>query len=266
MGLFYESRAEKSEYERVEGLDFPLHLHKEAEFVTVLSGEIRLTREGESALMHKGDCALIPPNCIHGYEKTTGSSTLVFFFGEGFSEEGSSVLSRMTERAVFPRGELDEYGRAALGLIERRSETRRNYSGVDRGLMIALLASVAENVPLVERKAGGGIVEQALCYIDERYTEQISESTLARELGVSRYYISHVFSEVVHVSFRDYVNIRRIERARAMLAGGTAPVTEIAFEAGFSCIRTFNRAFLSVCGVSPLEYRRQMKQQFLSDK
>ena len=47
----------------------------------------------------------------------------------------------------------------------------------------------------------------------------------------------------------------RVERARLLLTGTAAPITQICYECGFENQRTFNRAFLAACGTTPTRYR-----------
>jgi quercetin dioxygenase-like cupin family protein len=44
----------------------PMHHHVEQQIAIVLSGELTLTVGDETKVMHAGDCAVIPPNVMHG--------------------------------------------------------------------------------------------------------------------------------------------------------------------------------------------------------
>ncbi|MBE6956966.1 MAG: AraC family transcriptional regulator, partial [Ruminococcaceae bacterium] len=81
---------------------------------------------------------------------------------------------------------------------------------------------------------------------------------LAEQLHLSKYYISHVFTERLNLSFPDFINGLRVESACRRLDRGYS-VTDAAFEAGFNSIRSFNRNFERVKGVAPSEYKKQVR-------
>nr|WP_279538016.1 helix-turn-helix transcriptional regulator [Paenibacillus turpanensis] len=78
---------------------------------------------------------------------------------------------------------------------------------------------------------------------------------LSKELGISKFLISRIFSDQLHTSFRDYINGRRAALAQMLLQSTTKPVTEIAFDAGFNSLRSFYRAFKKEYGITPNEFR-----------
>ena len=85
------------------------------------------------------------------------------------------------------------------------------------------------------------------------------EPLLEQELHISKYYISHLFSDKLHISFNDYVNSLRVSHACRYLRDGTLSVTEVAAKVGFGTLRTFNRAFSKQIGCTPSAYRAGQK-------
>ena len=92
-------------------------------------------------------------------------------------------------------------------------------------------------------------------YLGEHFDQPLSLDALSRALGASKYHLSHLFSERLGMNFRSYLNALRVERARLLLTGTAAPITQICYECGFENQRTFNRAFLAACGTTPTRYR-----------
>ena len=80
---------------------------------------------------------------------------------------------------------------------------------------------------------------------------------LARVSGVSEAHFARSFKEAFGVPPHRYLLTRRIERAKALLRDTDAPVTEIAFQTGWSSLGTFGRTFRDVLGVSPSALRAQ---------
>ncbi len=80
---------------------------------------------------------------------------------------------------------------------------------------------------------------------------------LARVSGVSEAHFARSFKEAFGVPPHRYLLTRRIERATALLRDTDLPVTEIAFQTGWSSLGTFGRTFRDVTGESPGQFRRR---------
>ena len=101
------------------------------------------------------------------------------------------------------------------------------------------------------------IPQQIAQYVSAHFREPLTLEALARALGVSRFHLSHVFSEKIGQGFSAYLASIRVDCACALLAGTNRSVTEIAAESGFESQRSFFRAFGARCGMTPLAYRRR---------
>lgn len=93
-------------------------------------------------------------------------------------------------------------------------------------------------------------------YIDEHYTESISLDEVASQTGISRYYVSHLFKELMNTTFVGYVNELRLNRAAMLLVTTDKPIIEIASISGFNNLSNFNRAFKMHFGKTPSAYRK----------
>ncbi len=91
---------------------------------------------------------------------------------------------------------------------------------------------------------------------DAAYREMgMGRDMLAARLGVSAHHLSKAVNQHFGKNINEYINHYRIEEAKQRLRAETTPVTNIAFEVGFSSIASFNRVFKMLVGQSPTEYR-----------
>jgi AraC family transcriptional regulator len=72
---------------------------------------------------------------------------------------------------------------------------------------------------------------------------------------MSPYHFLRVFRHVIGMTPHQYVLRTRMHRAAVQLRLSDAPVSTIAFDAGFNDLSTFNRRFRRIMGVSPTAYR-----------
>ena len=56
-----------------------------------------------------------------------------------------------------------------------------------------------------------------------------------------------------------YVNNKKVERAQLLLYTTDMPVKEVAYELGFSDHSYFIRMYRKLTGITPQEYRRQLR-------
>jgi len=84
-------------------------------------------------------------------------------------------------------------------------------------------------------------------------------AALAKECGAAEYQLRKLINqELGYRNFSAFLNSYRIAHAKELLSASgdkALPITNIAFDCGFTTISTFNRAFKSLVGQSPSEYR-----------
>jgi AraC-like DNA-binding protein len=94
--------------------------------------------------------------------------------------------------------------------------------------------------------------------VEHNYTREITLAEIAGAANFSIYHFARFFKEATGMTFIQYLNNYRISKAIRYLCSTTDPITEIAFQAGFDSIKTFNRVFKQLKGCSPTEYKKSM--------
>lgn len=96
-------------------------------------------------------------------------------------------------------------------------------------------------------------MNRLLDYIEENLAEKLSLEDLAKYAGVGRSLFAREFREQLDCAPHQYIVERRIERAKVLLKKGV-PVTEVAFELGFSSQSHFSTTFKAITGCAPRAY------------
>ncbi len=104
------------------------------------------------------------------------------------------------------------------------------------------------------------IVRQAKDYIHKHAHEPIRSEWLAKELGVSREYLSRVFKKVEGISLHDYIRNNRIKEAQKLLCYSTKSISDISRSLGFSSQSHFTEVFKAEAGKTPREYREMFTE------
>ncbi len=103
--------------------------------------------------------------------------------------------------------------------------------------------------------AVGHTVYAIIRYIDEHLFTMNSLMDMARDLGYSYNYLSHVFRKKTGITIQAYVSQKKIERSTELLRNEHYSITEIAAMLNYDCIQSFSKAFRKVMHMSPTEYR-----------
>lgn len=102
------------------------------------------------------------------------------------------------------------------------------------------------------------IMEDDLLFLNPNLTIE----DIASELGTNRVYISRVVNQLMHETFRDYVNRLRIRYAKQYMRQNPAHNQEaVATSCGYQDAASFNRKFHQLTGMTPREWAAHEAQQ-----
>lgn len=116
---------------------------------------------------------------------------------------------------------------------------------------------------LSNRKRGTRMLanlNQAMDYIEEHLTEEVSFDELAKKTGISVYHFKRTFSFIAGMSLAEYIKKRRLAEANLALLAGEK-VTDVAFKYGYQSIEGFSRAFRDWSGQAPSEVMKTQIQK-----
>lgn len=99
-------------------------------------------------------------------------------------------------------------------------------------------------------------------YIDSNLTQPLTLSQLTKISGFSAYHLHRILSAHLGLPLNQYIQVKRLEKAAYQLSYRKhMTITDIAFDAGFSYVESFSRAFKSYFGHSPRQYRQTNTKQ-----
>lgn len=233
----------------------PMHLHNTMEIVLVMQGTLHMGIGSKTWDIHKGEGVFIPPFELHCFKSDLENVCHVFeFSGEltayffQFCKTHKPTVSLFT----IP-GEMRERIETLLFTLNDRADP------ITTQALLAPLCYEAYTqcgfVPcdLPPQNA----IEKALEYIHGHFTEPLTAKQIAQKIGSHPVTLSKGFSQRVGLPFNGYLNQLRCSHAAMLLKSSDLTASEIAFAAGFGSIRNFNRAFMAIYGVTPIQYRAE---------
>lgn len=98
--------------------------------------------------------------------------------------------------------------------------------------------------------------------IQDHIDTKVTLKELSKDLDINPSYLSREFSKHFdNLSFGDYMRKQRIERAIELMKDPSWSLTDISYLAGFSDQSHFTRIFKKHAGISPSEYRRNLRKK-----
>lgn len=256
MVAFFQHK-NKSGLRAVGRLDYPAHLHRAVEFGFLEEGSGTLSVDGKAYRLEAGDAFIIFPDRVHLFENCRGIRAFLAFALPEDCSVFEEVLSDLPPASpIVKKADLAAHGIRQL-FRDAAEDPDLEKEGVLHGYLSLLLGKL---LPRLSREKNArpkeGEIHRVLSYLEGNFRENLSRSVIAREIGISESSLSHLFSSALHVSIPTYLTLLRLEEAQRLLTETSLPVTAIANAAGFSSLRTMNRAFLTHLGKSPTAYRK----------
>ncbi len=98
------------------------------------------------------------------------------------------------------------------------------------------------------------VAEQMIRYVEEHYREKILMKDVSETLSYSESLLNVRFKQLTGITFNDYVNRYRIQKAVELMREEKVSVKEAALSCGFSDYKYFNSVFKKYVGFSPKDF------------
>lgn len=241
---------------RDSNINFAPHIHDDIELVYVVRGSGSAFCDGKHYTLSDGSLFLVFPEQIHSYSDCTDGEYILLVINP-------SRLLYLEEffRTMIPVSALGTATPALARLLSEALEEFQNCadSCVVDGYLTAFFGKLCQSIPMQTSPVSNDTVSQILQYCSHHFRDEISARDLCDRLHISPSYISHLFRNRLKISFPEYMNALRLNKALPLLREPGLNMTTVAERAGFPTIRTFNRAFRKKHGMSPLAYRKTLK-------
>ncbi|MEO1539847.1 MAG: AraC family transcriptional regulator [Pseudomonadota bacterium] len=217
-------------------------------------GAIRLEAEGRTWLLHPYRAAWIRAGepVIATIDHQMTCCSVLYPTGQ--------ITAPVEALTVF---EMSPLARALI--LECRQWGPEDAPPDDHGARIfALLAEVCARLAATPQDAwipsGRSIaVRRALAFAEAKLTQAPTFAEAARIAAVSERTLARRFEAETAMTWRQALRRMRLMRALEILATEDRPITQIAFDGGYTSLSAFNAAFRDFAGLSPSAYRNRIR-------
>ncbi len=102
-------------------------------------------------------------------------------------------------------------------------------------------------------------LQQAIAYISEHLTENLSLKDISNVVGMSPFYFTNLFKQSTGMTAYQYVIYHRIERAKQLLRQQGLSIAEVSEQVGFESQSHFTNVFRKHTNITPKMYQRDTK-------
>lgn len=110
-----------------------------------------------------------------------------------------------------------------------------------------------------EKTATDPLILKLILFINENYQSHIDLQMLCSTFFLSKATLCARFKKMMKCSIMDYILHLRLSKARQMLLSLNLSIEEIAYQCGFASANYFRSSFKRILGVSPLQYRKDIR-------
>jgi len=260
------------------------HRHAFVQIIYVSKGKCKHVLNDNEFEIFKGDIFIMPPYVPHYFIQEDDVEIYEYEFVPEFLNEKFSQTFYETsftdfaylepflviENKIKPR--LNLYGAAQREVEDTLREILLEYEDQNEDFELMIKALTLKLLILVLREYNTTLEKsdenylfakhkdsliKAIDFIKENYNQNIYLDEAVKVSLLSKSYFGFLFKHMTHMTFTEYVNNMRINKAIELLK--TRPdlkVIEICFEVGYNNVNHFNRIFRNQIGLTPMQVRK----------
>lgn len=243
------------------------HFHNCMELGYCKTGNGTLFVEDNSFSFQAEDYILIPENTAHKSQSASEESCWEYIYFDPYlvlqellpPEALNSILpDLLTHFGVIRADTNPELHFLMEQIFEELHKKEAYYQDSLKGIFLSFIMLVTRNQDLKHSvNSDFQWLYSTIGYIRKNYQRKLSIAEIAQTCcNMSESHFRKQFRETMHISPLDYVNHLRIRIACQAIYKNEKSINEIARDAGFTTLSSFNRNFHALLGCSPSEWRK----------
>ena len=234
--------------------------HRNIELLSCINGSGTVVLDDKSVILSKGETLIINSNVIH---TVTGCIEAPFVYhcliiDRSFCVSNEIDTDRIRFIAKIRNRKITELMNEVCLIYNGNNEYK---SALIRKIVTEILIEICVNHKdtsydtSVFTNSGIERTNAVLDYIREHYSEKITLDMMAKEIGISKYYLCREFKKITSYSVVEYINRLRCCRACEMINKGMT-IREASEKCGFDSLPYFTETFKKYVGLLPSDLKK----------
>lgn len=246
-------------HQKIPGQEVGRHQHNEHEFFLPLQGEITISYGDITVKAGPGRMLYVPPGLDHSFSSSAqGSGERVIWLLDQKTWKKhinkkflpcSMTINSLAKELIF-----------YLLIHKKEKGTPYFISALVESLRESLLATQLEQKDILSAHIAGRVnderIQKALEFMEMELGASLTE--VARRSGLSLRNLNRLFLKECNLSPKDYLILRRVEKAKSLLRETKMTITDISMEVGYNSLSKFIDTFKKQAGVLPSDYRSNL--------
>lgn len=129
--------------------------------------------------------------------------------------------------------------------------------GLGMMLLDEIIQSSKTKITAGSKRLQDFYMKEATNFIDANFQRDVSIEEIAQACGLNRSYFGRLFKEAMGESPQQFLMHYRMTKAAELLKSTKISISEVGKSVSYENQLHFSRAFKSVFGIPPMEYRRR---------
>lgn len=277
--------------------EYPIHSHLHMELIYVAKGSIRVKVGFSNYVLYEGEFAIINPFELHAlYSTEEDNHVCILEISTDFYDPIHEEVIFVSAYSLYEDAAGNDFARIYdtiyrlftlhLSAALSHNNTIIFPSGIDssnaeyekillRSLINYFELHFTSEYFLIKGEKESSLRDNALqanrlkiiiTYFYTHFPQKIQLQDIADMTYVNKYHISHLIKSGTGLTFQEFLQQIRIEKAEVYLLCTEIPVNQIVFELGFSSYRYFNQHFKNMFNMTPAAYRKKYQQETIKHK
>ena len=210
-----------------------------------LGGELYYTSKGKNIYLKNNNIVYLPEGSSYTLHCTIGGEFAIINFNtveNNFCTEFISQQTRYIDTIINEFYTMHD-------IMSGSNQKRCNLLSTFYKIVSIIVYETANNIL-------PSTLRTAINFIDNNIDNcDLSNTLTAEHTKISEIYLRKLFTKHLNISVKQYIQNKRIEKAKLLLSENTLSITNISARCGYSSVYYFCRAFKHNTGYTPSEYK-----------
>jgi AraC-like DNA-binding protein len=232
----------------------PLHSHNKGQLSYVEGGIAYITIHYKTYVVPARHYFWIPQGMPHILRIANSATVLRSLYFYAYDDDSNTFYSKL---GIYPASELLIQ---MINYSERwdgRHVTRKDENFEFLVALKKLLPELNNKaLPIILPTTDDEHMQQIIRYLEKNIAERLTLEGVSRRFSISERSLSRVFQASLHISFLQYLKTLRMVKAIELILKTNKPISDIAYNVGYTSISSFSDAFHEFTNSRPTDFRK----------
>lgn len=263
MGVSYHQKEYLYSYALHEPPELKMHMHRYYEILYFKKGDASYMVEDNIYNIYEGDIFITRPNELHTpvfhsnkmYERyfiqIEREFLDEFHLFDYLDSRGAGAENRICAADAERHGLYDFFTKIEKYVVNRVPES----DAMIKSYLIQMMVSINNILkkPVRTDNSQTDRIDDIIAYLSNNISSDIGLDKLSDKFFLNKYYMCHAFKAKTGLTIKEFINTRKITRAKDLLLQGS-DIMNLCYECGFNDYSTFYKTFKKLTGKSPRNF------------